>query len=69
MADAAQARRRGHGEDTIYCDATKNRYVGAVRVGRGPDGKWLRHKARGETKQEVRDKLRALQGHGDDEVA
>ena len=60
MAEAAQARRRGHGEDSIYFDATKNRYVGAVSVGWGPDGKRLRRKVRGKTKQEVRDKLRAL---------
>jgi integrase len=60
MADAAQARRRGHGEDSIYFDATKNRYVGAVSAGWGPDGKRLRRKVRGKTKQEVRDKLRAL---------
>jgi integrase len=60
MAEAAQARRRSHGEDSIYFDATKNRYVGAVSVGWGPDGKRLRRKVRGKTKQEVRDKLRAL---------
>jgi integrase len=60
MAEAAQARRRGHGEDSIYFDATKNRYVGAVSAGWGPDGKRLRRKVRGKTKQEVRDKLRAL---------
>ena len=60
MTEAAQARRRGHGEDSIYFDATKNRYVGAVSVGWGPEGKRLRRKVRGKTKQEVRDKLRAL---------
>jgi integrase len=60
MAEAAQARRRGHGEDSIYFDATKNRYVGAVSVGWGLDGKRLRRKVRGKTKQEVRDKLREL---------
>jgi integrase len=60
MAEAAQARRRGHGEDSIYFDATKNRYVGAVSVGWGPAGKRLRRKVSGKTKQEVRDKLRAL---------
>src|SRR5215472_14315533 len=61
MAEAALARRRGHGEDSIYFDATKNRYVGAVSVGWGPDGKTrIRRKVRGKTKQEVRDKLRAL---------
>ena len=60
MAEAATARRRGHGEDSIYFDATKNRYVGAVSVGWGPDGKRLRRKVGGKTKQEVRDKLREL---------
>jgi integrase len=60
MAEAAQARRRGHGEDSIYFDATKNRYVGAVSVGWDLEGKRLRRKVRGKTKQEVRDKLREL---------
>lgn len=55
------ARRRGHGEDAIYFDATKNRYVGAVSLGFGPDGKKrLRRKVTGRTKAEVRDKLKAL---------
>jgi hypothetical protein len=59
MADAS-VKRRGHGEDTIYFAADKNRYIGAVSVGIGPDGKRLRRKVSGKTKQEVRDKLRAL---------
>ena len=59
MADAS-VRRRGHGEDAIYFAADKNRYIGAVSVGFGPDGKRLRRKVSGKTKQEVRDKLRAL---------
>ena len=59
MADAS-VRRRGHGEDAIYFAADKNRYIGAVSVGFGPDGKRLRRKVSGRTKQEVRDKLRAL---------
>jgi integrase len=54
------ARRRGHGEDAIYFDATKNRYLGAVSLGFGPDGKRLRRKVTGRTKQDVRDKLKAL---------
>ena len=54
------ARRRGRGEDAIYFDATKNRYVGAVSLGFGPDGKRIRRKVTGRTKQEVRDKLKAL---------
>ncbi|MGH3264623.1 MAG: hypothetical protein ACRDNS_21820, partial [Trebonia sp.] len=48
------ARRRGHGEDAIYFDATKNRYVGAVSLGFGSDGKRSRRKVTGRTKQEVR---------------
>jgi hypothetical protein len=52
-------RRRGHGEDAIYFDATKNRYVGAISVGFGPDGKRIRRKVSGRTKTEVRDKLKA----------
>jgi hypothetical protein len=59
MADAS-VRRRGHDEDAIYFAAEKNRYVGAVLVGFGPDGKRLRRKVTGKTKQEVQDKLRAL---------
>jgi hypothetical protein len=59
------ARRRGHGEDAIYFDATKNRYVGAVSLGFGPDGKRSRRKVTGRTKQEVRDKLKALHGELD----
>ena len=43
------ARRRGHGEDAIYFDAAKNRYVGAISVGFGPDGKRIRRKVSGRT--------------------
>ena len=53
------ARRRGHGEDAIYFDAAKNRYVGAISVGFGPDGKRIRRKVTGRTKAEVRDKLKS----------
>ncbi len=53
------ARRRGHGEDAIYFDAAKSRYVGAISVGFGPDGKRIRRKVTGRTKTEVRDKLKA----------
>jgi hypothetical protein len=44
-------RRRGHGEDAIYFDAAKNRYVGAISVSFGPDGKRIRRKVTGRTKQ------------------
>jgi hypothetical protein len=59
MADAS-VRRRGHGEDAIYFAADKNRYIGAVSVGFGPDGKRLRRKVSGKTKQEVRDHWRSV---------
>jgi integrase len=59
MAEA-KTKRRGHGEDAIYFDAAKNRYLGAVSLGYAPDGKRIRRKVSGNTKQEVRDKLRAL---------
>ena len=58
MTDST-ARRRGHGEDAIYFDAAKNRYVGAISVGFGPGGKRIRRKVTGRTKAEVRDKLKA----------
>jgi hypothetical protein len=54
------ARRRGHGEDAIYFAKAKNRYVGAISLGYGPDGKRIRRKVFGKTKQEVRDRLKAL---------
>lgn len=54
------ARRAGHGEDTIYWDAAKNRYVGAVSLGHAPNGKRRRPKVYGKTKTEVRTKIRDL---------
>ena len=58
-------RRRGHGEDAIYFAASKNRYVGAVSLGFTPEGKRIRQKVSGKTKQEVRDKLKALHQESD----
>ncbi|WP_458087030.1 site-specific integrase [Streptomyces malaysiensis] len=55
-----RARRAGHGEDTIYWDAAKNRYVGAVSLGYAPNGKRRRPKVYGKTKTEVRTKIRDL---------
>jgi len=55
-----KVRRRGFGEDGIYFDAARNRYMGAVSLGYGPDGKRIRRKVSGKTKQEVRAKLQAL---------
>ena len=55
-----KARRRGAGEDGIYLDAARNRYMGAISLGYGPDGKRIRRKVSGKTKQEVRAKLQEL---------
>ena len=52
--------RRSRGEDAIYFATAKNRYVGSVSLGYGPDGKRIRRKVFGKTKQEVRDRLKAL---------
>ena len=56
----AKGKRRGQGEDSIYWDSSKNRYVGAVSLGFSPSGSRLRRKVTGRTKAEVRDKLREL---------
>jgi hypothetical protein len=52
--------RRGQGEDSIYWDASKNRFVGAVSLGFNPAGTRIRKKVVGRTKTEVRDKLKDL---------
>src|ERR1700749_2138792 len=52
--------RRSRGEDAIYFAAAKNRYVGSVSLGYAPDCKRIRRKVFGKTKQEVRDRLKAL---------
>jgi integrase len=56
----AKGKRRGQGEDSIYWDSSKNRYVGAVSLGFSPAGTRIRRKVAGRTKAEVRDKLRDL---------
>ncbi len=43
-----------HGDDAIDFAADKNRYIGAVSALFGADGKRLRPKVSGKTKQEVR---------------
>jgi integrase len=56
----AKGQRRGHGEDSIYWDPSKNRYIGAVSLGFTPAGARMRRKVTGRTKAEVRGKLREL---------
>ncbi|MER7955154.1 tyrosine-type recombinase/integrase [Streptomyces sp. NPDC096030] len=53
-------RKAGNGEDSIYWDQSKGRYVGAISLGYTPDGKRRRPKVSGKTKSEVRTKLREL---------
>ncbi|MFJ4713161.1 tyrosine recombinase XerC [Streptomyces sp. NPDC088785] len=55
-----RGRRAGNGEDTIYWDSAKNRYVGAVSLGYAPNGERRRPKVYGKTKTEVRQKIRDL---------
>ena len=57
---SAARSRRGQGEDSIYWDASKNRYIGAVSLGFSPSGTRIRKKVTGRTKTEVRDKLKEL---------
>src|SRR5215831_2011843 len=56
----ANGQRRGHGEDSIYWDSSKHRYIGAVSLGFAPAGTRIRRKVTGRTKAEVRNKLREL---------
>jgi integrase len=65
MSEGDAARRRGHGEDSIYLDTARGRYVGAVSLGYSPNGRRIRRKVTGKTKQEVRDKLKALHAEVD----
>ena len=56
----ANGQRRGHGEDSIYWDSSKRRYVGAVSLGFAPADARIRRKVTGRSKAEVRSKLREL---------
>jgi hypothetical protein len=60
LTQASLSKRRGQGEDSIYWDESKNRYIGAVSLGFSPSGARIRKKVTGRTKAEVRDKLREL---------
>ncbi|MFD9815039.1 tyrosine-type recombinase/integrase [Streptomyces sp. NPDC059080] len=50
--------RKSNGEDSIYWDKSKERYIGAISLGHFPDGRRNRPKVSGKTKAEVRAKLR-----------
>ena len=61
----ATGKRRGQGEDSIYWDSSKSRYVGAVSLGFNPSGTRIRRKVTGRTEAEVRDKLREMHQEAD----
>src|SRR5215468_2931423 len=56
----ATSKRRGRGDDSIYWDATKSCYVGAVSLGYSPSGTRIRKRVMARTKTEVREKLKEL---------
>jgi hypothetical protein len=56
----ATSKHREQGEDSIYWDESKGRSIGAVSLGFSPAGTRIRKKVSGQTKTEVRDKLRGL---------
>ena len=56
----ATSKRHGRGEDSIYWDATKSCYVGAVSLGYSPSGTRIRKRMMARTKTEVREKLKEL---------
>ncbi len=64
----AMSKRRGRGEDSIYWDETKNRFVGAVSLEYSASGTRVRKKVMGRTKTEVPDKLRELHAQVDSGV-
>ena len=55
----AETKCRARGEDSIYCDRSRDRWAGTITVGWKPDGRRDRIIVRGRTKTEVKDKLRA----------
>jgi integrase len=53
-------KRRGRGEDSIFWDDSKDRYVGVVSLGYSPSGTRVRKKVMGRTEAEVRERLKEL---------
>jgi len=55
--------RRSRGDGSVYFDAERGCWVGAVELGRDPEtGRRVRRKVSGATKTEVKDKLEELRG-------
>jgi integrase len=59
-APAERRRRRPKGEDAVYFDAGRNRYVGVISLGYESNGQRIRRTVRGKTMAEVRLKLKQL---------
>jgi hypothetical protein len=62
----ATSKRRGHGEDSLYWDEPRNRYIGAVDLGLSPAGTRTRKKVSGKVKVEVPTSFEDWLAHGDD---
>ncbi|MFG3410212.1 tyrosine recombinase XerC [Streptomyces sp. NPDC048142] len=60
MSEPTGRSRKANGEDSIYWDKSKGRFIGAVSLGYTPAGKRHRPKVSGKTKTEVRHKLKEL---------
>jgi integrase len=60
------AKRRANREGSIYRRNADGRWIGAVRMGRGPDGKQIRKYVSAKTRGEVANKLKILQRQIDD---
>jgi len=58
--DKKPRKHRDYGDDGIYWDRTNRCYIGAISQGFDPDGKRIRPTVRGKTRDEVKDKLKAL---------
>ncbi len=54
-----KTKRRGHGEDSIFFDYRSKPVRRSISLGFGADGRRIRRKVTGRTKQEVKDKLKA----------
>lgn len=64
----ATGKRRGRGDDAVYWDKSKNRWVGALSLGTNGEGKRIRPKVTGKTKAEALANLRELRREYDDGV-
>jgi hypothetical protein len=63
----AEIKRRARGEDSIYHDRSRDRWVGTITVGWKPDGRRDLITVRGRTKTEVKDKLPAKRSAVEDQ--